>query len=310
MTTMITASAARIGAAEVADEVGRPGASSTLIFTPFHSTGAIASETEMPRRCSSGSWSETVLPSSTVPIRVIAPAVKSIASSSVVLPAPPWPTSRTLRMSFASYVFNAAPPRVGRSRSRRSWHLELLGSRVCPWCASNDSRRAPRITRAVLPGRGRVRASAPAGSSWRRPADGRRLRRRSAAALLLFGGHRANHGEGGPVDRMLTELFDRGWDAAVLGADRVGRTDDDARTSPSARSSALCASFLSSYVRARGAALGYSVEESHVTRGLRYALVSIGLLFDGLGWAVWAAAVVSVLAAAVRTGQVAREERA
>ena len=48
--------------------------------------GAIASDTEMPARCSSGSWSETVLPSSTVPIRVIAPDVKSMASSSVVLP--------------------------------------------------------------------------------------------------------------------------------------------------------------------------------------------------------------------------------
>src|SRR5215813_4601805 len=35
-------------------------------------------------------------------------------------------------------------------------------------------------------------------------------------ALLLLGGHRANHGLGGPVDRMLTELFDRGWDAVVL----------------------------------------------------------------------------------------------
>jgi len=73
-----------------------------LIFTPFHSTGAIASETEICLRCSSGSWSLTVLPSSTVPMRVIAPDVKSIASSSVVLPAPPCPTSNTLRMSLAS----------------------------------------------------------------------------------------------------------------------------------------------------------------------------------------------------------------
>jgi len=52
------------------------------------------------------------------------------------------------------------------------------------------------------------------------------------------------------------------------------------------------------------------VEESHVTRGLRYAFVSAGLLFGWLAWTVWAAAIVSVLAAAVRTGQVAREERA
>jgi len=129
------------------------------------------------------------------------------------------------------------------------------------------------------------------------------------AALLLFGGHRANHGEGGPVDRMLTELLDRGWDAAVLGPIAWVERDVAPHIAVGALV-ALCASFLSSYVRARGAALGYSIEESHVTRGLRYALLSIGLLVDGLGWAVWAAAIISVLAAALRTGQVAREERA
>ena len=37
-----------------------------------------------------------------------------------------------------------------------------------------------------------------------------------SGGLLLIGGHRANHGLGGPVDRMLTELFDRAWDACVL----------------------------------------------------------------------------------------------
>ena len=37
-----------------------------------------------------------------------------------------------------------------------------------------------------------------------------------SGGLLLFGGHRANHGAGGPVDRMLTELFDRAWDACIL----------------------------------------------------------------------------------------------
>jgi len=129
----------------------------------------------------------------------------------------------------------------------------------------------------------------------------------SAGVLLLVGGHRANHGEGGPVDRMITELFDRGWDAAVLGSIAwVARTEDSALAAGALV--ALCASFLSSYVRARGAALGYSVEESHVARGIRYALISSGLLFGWLGWTVWAAAGVSLLAAGVRTGQVAREE--
>ncbi|HEX6844850.1 MAG TPA: hypothetical protein VF235_07020 [Actinomycetota bacterium] len=128
--------------------------------------------------------------------------------------------------------------------------------------------------------------------------------------LLLLGGHRANHGLGGPVDRMLTELFDRTWDGAVLGAIAWASFATSAATAAGALV-ALSASFLSSYVRARGAALGYSVEESHVTRGLRYGLVSAGLLVDGwLVWTVWVAAGLGILATAVRTGQVAREERA
>jgi hypothetical protein len=45
-----------------------------------------------------------------------------------------------------------------------------------------------------------------------------------------------------------------------------------------------------------------------VARGVRYALIAAGLLFGWLDWTVWAAAGVSLLAAGVRTGQVAREE--
>jgi hypothetical protein len=131
----------------------------------------------------------------------------------------------------------------------------------------------------------------------------------AGAVLLLVGGHRANHGEGGPVDRMLTELFDRWWDATILGS-IVWIVRDERPEIAIGALIALCASFLSSYVRARGAALSYSVEESHVTRGIRYALVTAGLAFGWLSWTMWAAAALSVLAALVRTGQVAREERA
>jgi len=130
-----------------------------------------------------------------------------------------------------------------------------------------------------------------------------------SGSLLLLGGHRANHGLGGPVDRMLTELFDRAWDACVLAPIVWVTFLTDPEIAAGALV-ALCASFLSSYVRARGVALGYSVEESHVTRGLRYALVSAGLMFGWMAWTVWAAAAVAVLAAMVRTGQMAREERA
>jgi hypothetical protein len=130
-----------------------------------------------------------------------------------------------------------------------------------------------------------------------------------SGSLLLISGHRANHGLGGPVDRMLTELFDRAWDACILAP--IVWVSYGVRPQLAVGALiALCASYLSSYVRARGAALGYSVEESHVTRGVRYGVLSMGLLFSWLPSMVWVAAFVSTVAAAVRTGQVAREARA
>ena len=130
----------------------------------------------------------------------------------------------------------------------------------------------------------------------------------SAGVLLLVGGHRANHGAGGPTDRMLDELLDRAWDGVILGT--IAWVERGASPSTAlAALVALCASYLSAYVRARGASLAYSVEESHVTRGVRYALVAAGLTFGWLSWTLWVVAGVSVMAALVRTSQVAREER-
>ena len=74
-----------------------PGVSTRLTLWPFHSKGANARDRDSPRRCSSGSWSQTVDPSSTRPSRLMAPARWSNASANVVLPAPPWPTRATLR---------------------------------------------------------------------------------------------------------------------------------------------------------------------------------------------------------------------
>jgi hypothetical protein len=131
----------------------------------------------------------------------------------------------------------------------------------------------------------------------------------ASGTLLLLGGHRANHGAGGPVDRMLSELLDRTWDGAVLGS--IAWIERTERPSVAVGAlMALCASFLSSYVRARGAALSYSVEESHVTRGFRYGLIALGLGLAWLGFTVWIAAGIAVVAALVRTSQVAAEERA
>ena len=44
-----------------------PGVSIRLTLWPFHSNGVTARDSEMPRRCSSGSWSLTVVPSSHAP---------------------------------------------------------------------------------------------------------------------------------------------------------------------------------------------------------------------------------------------------
>ncbi|MEA2556803.1 MAG: hypothetical protein QOG88_341 [Actinomycetota bacterium] len=130
-----------------------------------------------------------------------------------------------------------------------------------------------------------------------------------SGALLLIGGNRANHGAGGPTDRMLDALDDRVWDGVVLAS--IGWVSRLAAPSVAAGALvALGASFLSAYVRAKGASLGYAVEESHVTRGVRYALIAAGLGFAWLRWTIWAAAAVSILAVVVRTAQVAREERA
>ncbi|MGH2597538.1 MAG: hypothetical protein ACRDH7_16495 [Actinomycetota bacterium] len=131
----------------------------------------------------------------------------------------------------------------------------------------------------------------------------------ASGVLLLIGGHRSNHGAGDPLDRMLDALLDRLWDGVILASIAWAARGPSPHIAAAALA-ALGASFLSSYVRARGASLGYTVEESHVTRGLRYALIVAGLAFGWLGWSVWSTFGISVLAVVVRTSQVAKEERA
>src|SRR3989338_1146135 len=68
-----------------------------------HSKFTSAELIEWPFAFSSGSKSQTVLPLSTDPGALIAPALASRASASVVLPEPPWPTSATVRMASDAY---------------------------------------------------------------------------------------------------------------------------------------------------------------------------------------------------------------
>jgi hypothetical protein len=127
-----------------------------------------------------------------------------------------------------------------------------------------------------------------------------------AGALLLAGASRSHTPERA-LERTMDAIADRLFDAAVLGAAAwTARIDR-----PAVAAGALVAlggSFLSAYVRARGASLGYGVEESSATRGLRYGLVGLGLAAGWFGWTVWVLAALMLLATAVRASQVAKEE--
>jgi hypothetical protein len=111
------------------------------------------------------------------------------------------------------------------------------------------------------------------------------------------------------LSRVVLSFGDRAFDGCLL-ASLAWVTRGTRPSTAAAALIALAAAFLASYVRAKGGSLGYGIEEGIVTPVLRYALVSVALLAGGAAWAVWATAVVALLAAAVRSSQVAKEERA
>ncbi len=101
---------------------------------------------------------------------------------------------------------------------------------------------------------------------------------------------------------------DRAFDGCILSAIALAVRDVDPPAAAVAVA-ALVAGFLAAYVRARGRALGYGVEDSFVTRAVRYGLVAVGLAGDWLGPTMIALLVVTCLAAVVRASQVAKQER-
>src|SRR5687767_1771462 len=80
-----------------------PGVSRRLILVSIHSAWAHARLIEKPRPVSSGSKSVSAVPSFTVPCRLDDPDTKASASTSVVLPLAPCPTTAILRMSSLLY---------------------------------------------------------------------------------------------------------------------------------------------------------------------------------------------------------------
>jgi hypothetical protein len=131
-----------------------------------------------------------------------------------------------------------------------------------------------------------------------------------ASGILLLVGAVLAHGATFLLERTLDSFADRVFDGAVLGTVAwVERADGHPSASAGALVS-LAAGFLGSYVRARGNSLAYRLEESAVTRAIRYALVAAALAAGSPAWLLWALAVFLLLAATVRVSQVAKEERA
>ncbi len=122
-------------------------------------------------------------------------------------------------------------------------------------------------------------------------------------AVALLPGARSSR------DVLLASLADRLFDGVALATIAWAYREAAPATAAGALV-ALGASFLSSYIRVRGAALGYGVEEALATRAIGYALVSVGLLVGWIGWTVWVLAGLMALAGAIRASQVAKEERA
>ncbi len=128
------------------------------------------------------------------------------------------------------------------------------------------------------------------------------------AGVCLVVGASLSRG-GGPSERILGAVVDRAFDGCVVAAIAWSTRITHPAISAGALI-ALAAGFLGAYIRARGQSLDYDVEESPITRGLRYGIVAVGLAVGWTGPAVYLAAGVSLLAAMVRASQVAKEERA
>src|SRR5215218_8087328 len=103
MTPLTADSHTRRAPSASATNEGSPGVSIRLTLTSRHWKEASDAEIDIPRAFSSSSASDTVVPSITVPRRVVAPASNRSASCSEVLPLPRWPTSATLRILLAAW---------------------------------------------------------------------------------------------------------------------------------------------------------------------------------------------------------------
>ena len=130
----------------------------------------------------------------------------------------------------------------------------------------------------------------------------------AAGVLLAVAGARVMR-DRAPVDQFLDSMTDRAFDGCLLSAIALVLRQADPVTAAIAVG-ALVASFVAAYERARGRALGYPIDDSVVSRSLRYGLVALGLLVPGwLRGTLVAVLALALLACAVRASQVAKLER-
>ncbi len=129
----------------------------------------------------------------------------------------------------------------------------------------------------------------------------------AAGALLVTAGVLARRARD-PRAGVYVSFVDRAFDGVVL-ASVAWVTRDSEPSAAAGALVALAAGFLAAYVRARGRALGYEVEDGEVSRALRVGLVAAALI---AGWTTWALFVVAgwmLLVTLVRVSQVAKQER-
>src|ERR671922_1573910 len=100
LTTNTAPSTTRSAARASATKLGSPGVSMRLIFRSSQRKEDRLAEIDISRAFSSAAESDTVVPSTTEPSRLIAPAWNRTASFTDVFPLPRWPTKATLRILF------------------------------------------------------------------------------------------------------------------------------------------------------------------------------------------------------------------
>ncbi len=344
-TTKTARSAARSAAATSPTKSAYPGESRTLILWPSHSNGASASDTEILRRCSSGSKSVTAVPSSTLPIRGIAPATKSSASARVVFPAPPWPTRATLRTFSDDTVINRSP-RIHWCWLNRRAGVYGHSSRAAPGGPGTvilrgsgrygPLREGERTSRGMLDGRWRAKVERgldPVGRSLHRSgisADGLTIVGLVVAVgtglliangnlllgvigLVLTGlpdildGSVARYsGKAGPRGAFFDSVSDRVSDAAIfLGV--AWHLTSESSGLPVLAMAVLGMSMLITYERAKAEALGYSARGGLMERAERMVLLGVGLAFDVLVPVLWVMLALTALTAVHRFVMVWRQ---